>query len=108
MTLGWLLLLVAWALVTGAYVALWAFDREIRLALRFRRQTILRLLHERGESYGLDLIKASDGVLERGGIYVLLADLEARGLVRSRYVDEPLKPGVVYRRRLYSLAGGAP
>ncbi|MFZ5896429.1 MAG: PadR family transcriptional regulator [Myxococcota bacterium] len=61
---------------------------------------ILRLLVERGESYGLALVKASNGKLKRGTVYVLLQRLEDKGLVLSRQEDStPEYIGIP--RRLY-------
>lgn len=68
---------------------------------------VLDLLRARGESYGLDLVAASGGVLQKGVIYVGLARMEERGLIISREErdDERAawqRPGGV-RRRLYAL-----
>ena len=51
--------------------------------------TLLRYLLSRGESYGLDLVKAGHG--KRGTIYVDLHMLENRGLLVSRE-DEDISP----------------
>jgi hypothetical protein len=83
------------AFVAG-YLVRWD-DQRTRAA----EIAILRLLAKRREAYGLDLVDASAGVLGRGTIYV---HLEERGLVRSRVETVPLKPGVVYGRRLYSIS----
>jgi DNA-binding PadR family transcriptional regulator len=46
--------------------------------------------------FGLDLIKASDGLLKRGTIYVYLYRLEEKELIRSEIADR-------FGRRLYSI-----
>jgi len=48
------------------------------------QRTILNLLCNRGESYGLDLIGASDGVLARGTLYVYMQPLVDMGLVTAK------------------------
>lgn len=64
---------------------------------------ILSLLAEREEMYGIDLVKASDGVLGRGTVYVWLSGLQDEAMVVSRYTDEPpVHPGML-RRRLYRI-----
>jgi DNA-binding PadR family transcriptional regulator len=47
-------------------------------------QIILRLLTSSGPTYGLDLVHLSRGRLKRGGIYVTLGRMEAKGLVTSK------------------------
>lgn len=47
---------------------------------------ILELLAGR-ESYGLELVAASEGRLTRGGIYVTLGRMETKGLVTSETGD---------------------
>ena len=64
-------------------------------------RVIADLLHQRGEMYGLDLVRRSDGRLRRGSIYVTLARMEDKGLVESRY-EKPRAPGP--QRRLYCLS----
>lgn len=53
------------------------------------RRVILELLtaHD-GWSLGLDLVKASDGRLQRGTIYVFLSELEDAHCVLARPVDD--------------------
>jgi DNA-binding PadR family transcriptional regulator len=48
---------------------------------------ILDLLASHGPSYGLELVAASRARLKRGGIYVTLGRMEAKGLVTSRASD---------------------
>jgi PadR family transcriptional regulator, regulatory protein PadR len=65
---------------------------------------ILRLLIGGGESYGLALVKASDGALKRGTVYVTLGRMEEKGLVLSRQEDvTPEHIGIP--RRLYKVTG---
>jgi len=62
---------------------------------------ILKLLTQRTEMYGLEMVKASSS-LKRGSVYVVLGRMEDKGWIRSRPEDEPNHPGLV--RRLYSIA----
>jgi DNA-binding PadR family transcriptional regulator len=48
---------------------------------------ILELLVEKERRYGLELVEASRGRLKRGGIYVTLGRMEAKGLVSSTLGD---------------------
>ena len=50
-------------------------------------RTILQLLVSRGQCYGLELVDNSRGVLKRGGVYVTLGRMEAKGLVRSKAAE---------------------
>ena len=60
---------------------------------------ILTLLHDR-ESFGLELVERSEGLLKRGTIYVTLARMQEKGYVVSR--TEVLSPGAIgLPRRLY-------
>ncbi len=63
---------------------------------------ILSLLSAHGESYGLDLVKASDGQLSRGTIYVTLSIMYDAGLVASRE-EEQGAYGLALKRRLYRI-----
>jgi DNA-binding PadR family transcriptional regulator len=63
---------------------------------------ILKLLRERGESYGLDLVAASGGRLAKGAIYLRLHQLEERGLIVSREESDLALHGR-RPRRLYAL-----
>lgn len=65
---------------------------------------ILRLLISGGETYGLALVKASDGALKRGTIYVTLGRMEEKGLVRSRQ-EEATGERIGIPRRLYVVTG---
>lgn len=59
-------------------------------------RVILDILSAR-DAYGLELVKASPGRLTRGGIYVTLGRMEAKGLVSSRTAEGG--------RRLYRATG---
>jgi PadR family transcriptional regulator, regulatory protein PadR len=65
---------------------------------------ILALLRDLGESYGLQLVQQSSGVLSRGGVYVLLDRLEEKGMVRSRKEARLPEEGGL-PRRLYKITG---
>lgn len=65
---------------------------------------ILGLLSDGREWYGLDLVTASDGVLQRGTIYVRLGWLEDQGLVTSREeAPEVIDARIGIARRLYRI-----
>ena len=57
------------------------------MRLPVSERVILQLLAAEGASYGLELVESSRGTLKRGGIYVTLGRMEAKGLVRSRQAD---------------------
>ena len=67
-----------------------------------KENVIAGLLAASGEMYGLELVKASDGRLKRGTIYVTLNRMEDKGLVISRKEDVRPKHGGL-KRRLYTL-----
>jgi len=54
---------------------------------------ILDLLIAGGPSYGLELVKLSDGALKRGTVYATLARMEAKGYLESE--QEALPPGAI-------------
>jgi len=62
---------------------------------------ILRLLTgASAEMYGLELVKASGGLLKRGTVYVTLGRMEEKGLVKSRTKHDenhPRLPRLVYQ-----------
>jgi DNA-binding PadR family transcriptional regulator len=66
---------------------------------------ILRLLIARGESYGLALVKASDGRLSRGTVYVTLDRMEEKGFVESWTEGAPPPDYIGIRRRIYRPTG---
>jgi PadR family transcriptional regulator PadR len=65
---------------------------------------VLRLLISGGESYGLALVKASDGALKRGTIYVTLGRMEEKGFVASRQ-EETTPEHIGIPRRIYKVTG---
>ena len=67
-------------------------------------RVVLQLLIGGGESYGLELVKKSDGALKRGTVYVTLQRMEEKGFVESR--QEEHKPEHLSApRRLYKVTG---
>ena len=69
-----------------------------------REFIIMKLLTStRGKMYGLELVKASDGALKRGTIYVTLGRLEEKGYIKS--APEKLSSGETGPRRLYEPTG---
>ncbi len=68
--------------------------------LSHKEQIILGLLIATGESYGLELVKASDGELKRGTVYVTLSRMEEKGFVESskqKEADEIGPPKRIFR-----------
>ncbi len=63
----------------------------------------LELLVNRGEMYGLEMVKASGGVLKRGTIYVMLSRMGDKGYVTSRQDKEEGLAGMP--RRKFRVAG---
>jgi len=67
---------------------------------------ILRILiGHGGETYGLDLVKRSNGAVGRGTVYVLLDRMEDKGLIESREEEAPTDGYVGIPRRLYKPTG---
>lgn len=65
---------------------------------------VLEILVEKGESYGLAIVNASNGGIKRGTVYVILQRMEEKGLVESRQEDvTPAYIGIP--RRLYKITG---
>ncbi len=72
--------------------------------LSAKEMEILQLLIARGEAYGLEMVKASEGRLKRGTIYVTLNRREEKGYVESR--KAPVQAGQQGPpRRLYKATG---
>ena len=68
------------------------------------KETIaLELLSGGRELYGLEMVKASNGALGRGTIYVLLDRMEDKGFVASKAEKQDGAPGMP--RRLYRITG---
>jgi DNA-binding PadR family transcriptional regulator len=65
---------------------------------------ILELLVSKGEMYGLEMVKASEGNLKRGSIYVILSRMSDKGYIESR--EEPREyPEIGIPRRKYWASG---
>jgi DNA-binding PadR family transcriptional regulator len=65
---------------------------------------VLKMLIERSDLYGLQMVEQSDGHLKRGTIYVMLGRMEDKGFIESR--EEAQAPGAVgLPRRLYKITG---
>jgi DNA-binding PadR family transcriptional regulator len=68
------------------------------MANPFAAQTellILRLLSEEPKGmYGLELVKASDGKLRRGSVYVTLGRMQEKGLVVERTTADSVHSGL--------------
>lgn len=64
---------------------------------------ILRLLVDRGEMYGLELVQGSSGELKRGTVYVTLGRMADKGYVESRQV--PQDDGSGMPKRLFQATG---
>jgi DNA-binding PadR family transcriptional regulator len=69
-----------------------------------KEMAVLELLIGGREMYGLELVKASEGLLKRGTIYVLLDRMEQKGLVSSREGDRDATASGLPRRR-YRICG---
>ena len=69
-----------------------------------KERTILELLIGKGELYGLQLVKESEGALKRGTVYVTLSRMEDKGYVES-YQEEQVPDAIGLPRRLYRSTG---
>lgn len=63
---------------------------------------VMRLLSQRREMYGLEMVKESKRI-KRGSIYVTLMRMEEKGWVTSKAEEQANHSGMV--RRLYSITG---
>lgn len=69
-------------------------------------RTILVLLQQCGELFGLQMVERSEGRLKRGTVYVTLGRMQEKGYLESR--QEPLPEGAIgLPRRLYRPTGHA-
>ena len=66
--------------------------------------SILEMLINHGEMYGLEMVEASVGELKRGTIYVTLQRMSDKGFVTSREEARP-HPEIGIARRKYSISG---
>ncbi len=80
-------------------------NQEIQLPrLSHKEFAILGLLVPKGEMYGLEMVKESDGNLKRGSIYVLLSRMSDKGYIESK--EEPREyPEIGIPRRKYWASG---
>ncbi len=69
-----------------------------------KERTILRLLIDKGELYGLQLVQESEGELKRGTVYVTLGRMEDKGYVKS-HQEEQVAGAIGLPRRLYRSTG---
>lgn len=77
-------------------------ERSQSIRLSAKEMVILQLLVECGDSYGLQLVRASGGQLTQGMLYTTLNRMVCKGLLTSRSGEQPTGPnGPV--RRLYSV-----
>jgi hypothetical protein len=53
-----------------------------------RKEALVLDLLGAGEMFGLEIVEASNGVIGRTGLYVLMASMEKRGLVAARVIKE--------------------
>jgi DNA-binding PadR family transcriptional regulator len=96
----------AMTLVGFTVLSLFGIGFYVKNRFRVTREAILELLED-GPSYGLDLVKRSDGRLRRGSVYAHLHRLEEAGEIRSWEVEatDPAAlevPGQL-PRRMYAL-----
>jgi DNA-binding PadR family transcriptional regulator len=67
-------------------------------------RTIIELLSEHQELFGLQMVELSGGRLKRGTVYVTLGRMHEKGYLESR--QEPLPEGAIgLPRRLYRPTG---
>jgi len=64
---------------------------------------VLDLLRSGREMYGLEMVKASNGGLKRGSVYVYLTRMSEKGYVSSHAEKTPSDPGMPRRR--YRITG---
>jgi len=57
------------------------------------------------ELHGLAMVKASDGALKMGSVYVILGRLQDKGLVESRREELDADSKQAVPRRLYKITG---
>ncbi len=68
-----------------------------------KERLILELLINKGEAYGLELVKAAPADLKRGTVYVTLGRMADKGYVESRQVKEMGDRGLP--KRLFRATG---
>lgn len=97
---------MSWAVpIAGCLLMALVFAFALRDTLNHEKRVDAALGHLllNGESYGLDMVQESNGVLARGTVYALLGQLEQERLVASR-MDYPFERRHLGNpRRLYKL-----
>lgn len=68
-----------------------------------KEAVVLDLLNAGKKHYGLELVKASNGKIRRGTVYVLLDRLEQKGFVTSKAEKKAGLAGLP--RRMYAITG---
>ncbi len=68
-----------------------------------KERVILELLINRGDMYGLEMVKTAPHDLKRGTVYVTLGRMADKGYVESRQVKEAGDPGLP--KRLFRATG---
>ncbi len=68
-----------------------------------KERLIVELLINRGEMYGLEMVKTAPHELKRGTVYVTLGRMADKGYVESRQIKEPGDPGLP--KRLFRATG---
>jgi DNA-binding PadR family transcriptional regulator len=71
--------------------------------LSVKEALILRLLIDKGEMYGLELVNEAGGELKRGTVYVTLGRMADKGYVESRTI--PQDDGSGMPKRLFQATG---
>lgn len=80
-------------------------DDQLIPSLSGKEALVLEMLLTTGkEMFGLDMVKASGGLLKRGTIYVTLHRMEEKGLIESRQ-ELRSEPEIGIPRRLYRFTG---
>lgn len=69
--------------------------------LSAKEYQIMDLLRSGGEMFGLEMVKASNGNLRRGTVYVTLSRMCEKGYLSSRAEESPNDPGMP--RRMYRM-----
>ncbi len=67
--------------------------------LSVKEMLILEMLIRKGELYGLEMVRTSEGKLKRGTVYVTLGRMADKGYVESRQVKSEFASGLP--RRLF-------
>jgi len=71
--------------------------------LSHKEFTVLEMLVNNDEMYGLEMVTASEGELKRGTVYITLQRMAEKGLVDSR-VEIRIEPEIGIPRRWYKVS----